>query len=291
MVVVPAREFRRIAAHDLHLESVQRHVLAEQRDQRLLMRIRLEDQIAGQQKARQEVLRAVVVLDVVEAAVGRVRGVPCGVSAVVLEEDVEVAVAHLVGGLEVLEGVLVPDDVDVLEEEVVMQGADELHAYHLGHHHCGKAAIAVMTSGLRRHVAEVPFIVVRSQTKRLGQRLGLQIRGKDQHLRRVQVSLLRRAHKVDQQLRLTKVGHHDDDGVVLRFHFVENPLHLPQCILVGFKVLRQKIPILLGMLFLRRHELIDTVGLHTARHHAQGFGRIHLGSPFAGHAHPLLHVI
>ena len=116
------------------------------------MTVRTDDDIARQQEGRQKVSRPAVRPDEIKARIGTVGCVSYRMGTVVLKKDVVVLGILIVA--KVLERILVPDDIDVLKQQIKTQPTDELNANHLGHHHGNETPIAIPLGRRRRDLSE-----------------------------------------------------------------------------------------------------------------------------------------
>mmetsp|Transcript_16021 Transcript_16021/g.23440 ORF Transcript_16021/g.23440 Transcript_16021/m.23440 type:complete len:212 (+) Transcript_16021:196-831(+) len=139
----PTGEFDHISAQHLDSQPEQRRVFIHQLNQGLLVAMRSKDLISSVQKACKQVLRSWIIPHVVKSGIGTERGVAGAVRPIVLEVHIKVLV-WIIGVVEILEGICVPYDIDVLKEEVVAEVIDELHTDHLREHHSHEGTITVM---------------------------------------------------------------------------------------------------------------------------------------------------
>lgn len=75
-------------------------------------------------------------------------------SAVVLKINVKVGN----GGtfvLKVGEWILIPYNIDILEQQVVSQGISQMHTVDLGHHHSREGFVSIETCSRRRHLFKI----------------------------------------------------------------------------------------------------------------------------------------
>lgn len=153
VIRVPTGEFGLVAGPDLDLEAVQTRVLVQQGNKSNLMGAGAENQIPGHEEGPKKVLGPGIVSHVIKPGVGRIRGVEQRVVSVVLKVHVKVVV-RIGRVVEPLQRVSEPDDIDVLEENVVSQHGDQVDTVDLGGHHFLKGLIGVRLGGLRWHGLE-----------------------------------------------------------------------------------------------------------------------------------------
>mmetsp|Transcript_8671 Transcript_8671/g.20706 ORF Transcript_8671/g.20706 Transcript_8671/m.20706 type:complete len:355 (+) Transcript_8671:1891-2955(+) len=153
---VAAGELGQVGLPGLDLQTMYAGVFAEDGNQSNLVGIRADDPIAGRQEGGEKVPGPVVVSDVVEARVGRIGGVKQGMVPVVLEVHIEIVVG-IRFVVEPLQGVLVPDDVDILEENVVPEHGDHLDAIDLCGHHLLEDLVPVASCGHFGHRPKYGF--------------------------------------------------------------------------------------------------------------------------------------
>jgi hypothetical protein len=89
VIMVSARKFIIVATKNLGHETVHTGMFVEQGNERNLVRVRSKYQITTQQDRIEEVLRAIVVTNVIKARIGRVGSIEQSVVAIILKVNIE----------------------------------------------------------------------------------------------------------------------------------------------------------------------------------------------------------
>mmetsp|Transcript_13123 Transcript_13123/g.25707 ORF Transcript_13123/g.25707 Transcript_13123/m.25707 type:complete len:384 (+) Transcript_13123:632-1783(+) len=292
MVMIPPRKVQ--SAQGLDPQPRQGTVFVQQGPQCLLMRRHAENHIPQIEQTSKEEFGLVVVSDVVEAGVGGVGCVAQASGSVVLEEDVEV-VEGVGFVVEEFEGVLVPDEIDVLKENVMSEAIDELNGDDFGPHHGSEAFVSVHSRLFFRHLFKYLLIVKGPQPQPRRDIVHPLIRREHQHLLPNHVPkppCLRRTNEIDQQIALTRIAHHDHHGIIPPGALPRQGSQLGQRPLQPLEIRDQQFLILKCVLILRSRELVLPIGLQASPHGMQRQMGVEFGVSFGGvHAQPALNVV
>mmetsp|Transcript_26900 Transcript_26900/g.61932 ORF Transcript_26900/g.61932 Transcript_26900/m.61932 type:complete len:565 (+) Transcript_26900:92-1786(+) len=291
MVRVSPRKF--VGIQDLDPQPEQRALLRQQGDERLLVAFGGQDDVPEVEERDEEVAGAFVVAHVIEAGVGGVGGVAQGSGAVVLEEHVVVEGG---GSGEEREGVAVPDDVDVLEEDVVAEVVDQLDAGHFGEHHGREGAVSVTRGFLLGHVGEYRLIVKDMQSQTLGNVHGGHVGSKHQNISKIESLGLGMAHEVHEKGGLSHIGRQDHDGITrsirLSQHAMQYFFETFGHVVERFEIGPQILPMILNIFHLGRMKPVVAVR-HLSPRHVLKRRKSGAALPFPAfvHPHPPRHVM
>mmetsp|Transcript_35129 Transcript_35129/g.42996 ORF Transcript_35129/g.42996 Transcript_35129/m.42996 type:complete len:346 (-) Transcript_35129:114-1151(-) len=213
MIMPPPRKIVIIQRNSLHLQPKQRTVLIQQRGQSLLMTLLLQNHLPLIQKRREKVPRPGVVLHVIKPRIGTVWRIPRRVGAVVLKHHVEARIRRR-GIVKHLNGIAVPDNVNVLEDEVVTEEINELYAKDFSVHHCGEDGVHVHMGFFFGEFVKQPIIMKRLEAQGLRQIIRLRICSKHQNMTQIEPPPFRRTGKIHQQRALTEITSHHHNGIL-----------------------------------------------------------------------------
>mmetsp|Transcript_30912 Transcript_30912/g.56041 ORF Transcript_30912/g.56041 Transcript_30912/m.56041 type:complete len:223 (+) Transcript_30912:363-1031(+) len=214
MKVKATGEFVHVTIQRFDVESSPRGMFVQSGCHCVLMTSRLCNNITRHEERMHEIFRSFIVANEIKSRIWRIGSIPPRVSTIVLK--VHVKMVEWIGGIgKEFKWIAIPNNIDILKEDIVSQKINHVYTIQFCHHHSGKGSVRVKARGLFGHFGKIRRIVKGSESKSFRKFLGFHVGGKHEYLRQVESACFTGARKVHEQFRLSVITNHDNNGIIL----------------------------------------------------------------------------